>query len=1412
MVVAESYKTKLRSWKQIADGDSKGLEEFSDFLIRCEEAMKTMKSMAELDSTQILQTISAKLPSYTGVKWCRFAHDLQAKDQVVVGFKNFVKFVKQEAELANDPVFSPDALKKERKKNNPKEHKPFKPKQQIGATGQAFVTNATPSPEPNEATVKKTWHEQVTCLKCNGKHALIKCTDYVKLSADDRHGFVKSKGLRFRCLRSVHLSALCTTKLNCKECNGRHHTLLHGAKVKPKSRDNAPGTQSPSNSQSSSKQAVSTEEAQSNATTAAPSKSTTTCRIVPVILYHKDNPSKITKTYALLDDASDTTFVTTKIKHELKIQGFETNLNLTTMHGRQVIPVTRIDGLVVERLDRRAKVDLPKAYTKESIPTKKSQIPSPEIADKWPHLRKIKDKLAAIDDGLDIGLLIGCNCPKAIKPREVITGKTDEPYGVRTLLGWCIVGHTNPTEAMADNLESSCNRIVAEEISGEGGRIKFAINEKTKEPVNPSAILKMFELDFSERKDASKKSLSKNDRKFLEIAEQGIHRTEDGHYELPLPLKSEDIQFPANRGLALRRLSQLKARLESKNSQKYREDYVNFINGIIDNGYAEIVPEKEQENINVNYIPHHGLYHPKKQKFRGVFNCASVYKNYSLNMYLLQGPDLTNNLVGVLCRFRQEPVAFTCDIEGMFHQVRVNKEHRDLLRFLWWPAGDTSKKPQDYRMTVHLFGATSSPGCANYALKRTADDHESEFGSEAAQFVRQDFYVDDGLKSVATADEAVKLIKNVKQMCNSGGFNLHKFVLNNKEVIKSIPEHDRADGVKKLDLDLDSLPLERTLGIQWCVESDSFQFHIVLKDKPCTRRGILSTISSIFDPLGFVAPLLLQGKSILQELCCLELDWDDPIPEDAKAKWSKWRVELMQLQNISIPRCYKPKEFSRVVNAELHHFSDASVKGYGQCSYLRLEDEDQNIHCGFVMGKSRVAPLKPVTIPRLELTAAVCSVKISQHIHRELKYKINRDVYWTDSNVVLGYINNSSRRFHVFVSNRIQEIHDSTSPAQWRYIESEKNPADEASRGIKAQDLIDSRWIRGPDFLWEHQNKWPTNGKDDNNFALSEEDPEVKKSVVMATTALDVNYPELDERVARFSDWHKAKQAVAFCIKYIRKLKAQVDLEKDKERKGNVEDLEMAGRLIIRSAQERAFKEEMRILRKSKPDEQQTQLKMQSTIYKLDPFVDDNGILRVGGRLKHASLSDDVKHPTILPRGSHVSSLITKYYHERVSHQGKGITLSEIRSNGFWLIGGSSTVRSLISSCVKCRKLRAPVVKQKMCDLPADRLECHPPFTYCAVDYFGPFIIKEGRKELKRYGALFTCMSSRAIHLETASSLETDSFLNALRRFLSRRGPVRQLRSDQGTNFVGARRELKEALAEMDQSRVKQELLKQGCD
>ena len=219
-------------------------------------------------------------------------------------------------------------------------------------------------------------------------------------------------------------------------------------------------------------------------------------------------------------------------------------------------------------------------------------------------------------------------------------------------------------------------------------------------------------------------------------------------------------------------------------------------------------------------------------------------------------------------------------------------------------------------MTVHLFGATSSPSCGNFALKQTANDFEGEYGEQAANSIRNDFYVDDSLKSVPTTASAVELVKNVKAMCHQGGFNLHKFLSNSKEVIKSILESDRTEGVKEIDLDLDKLPLERTLGVQWCVESDSFEWNIVLQDKPCARRGILSTVSS---------PLMLQGKAILQELYGLNLEWDEPVPEEAKMKWERWRMELMKLQSIKIPRCYKPNHFGQVIRAELHYFSDASV-------------------------------------------------------------------------------------------------------------------------------------------------------------------------------------------------------------------------------------------------------------------------------------------------------------------------------------------------------------------------------------------------------------------------------------------------------------------------------------------------------
>lgn len=224
-------------------------------------------------------------------------------------------------------------------------------------------------------------------------------------------------------------------------------------------------------------------------------------------------------------------------------------------------------------------------------------------------------------------------------------------------------------------------------------------------------------------------------------------------------------------------------------------------------------------------------------------------------------------------------------------------------------------------------------------------------GSEPAEFLCRDFYVDDGLKSVSSVEEAVDLVKSIKEMWQRGGSNLHKFTSNSKEVIQEIPVQDRAKEIKSIDFERDTLSMERALGVQWCIGSDSFKFTITLKDRPCSRHGILSTVSSIIGPLGFVVPVLLEGKSVLQDLCRCNVGWDDPVPEEIQPRWQKWKSKLHELQNLSIPHCYKPADFGPVVKAELHHFSDASFKGYSQCSYLRMTDTTGKIHCSFVIGK-----------------------------------------------------------------------------------------------------------------------------------------------------------------------------------------------------------------------------------------------------------------------------------------------------------------------------------------------------------------------------------------------------------------------------------------------------------------------------
>ena len=579
-------------------------------------------------------------------------------------------------------------------------------------------------------------------------------------------------------------------------------------------------------------------------------------------------------------------------------------------------------------------------------------------------------------------------------------------------------------------------------------------------------------------------------------------------------------------------------------------------------------------------------------------------------------------------------------------------------------------------------------------------------------------------------EEAKELIKNTKSLCQRGGFRLHKFTSNNKEVMSPVPQEDRATDTKDRYLVNDVTAIERALGVHWCIESDTLQFRIIVQDKPLSRRGILSTVSSVFDPLGLVAPFILVGKRILQELCRDGVGWDDEVPDDLRPQWEKWRAELPVLESLRIARCYKPQKFVVVKNVELHHFSDACQNGYGQCSYLRLVDDKNRIHCSLAMGKSRVTPLKPVTIPRLELTAALVSSKISCVLRKELEYAPMKEIFWTDSKTVLGYINNDARRFHVFVGNRVQEIREQSSPNQWHYVETKSNPADIASRGAGAQELIDNPlWWNGPEFLWNPCNDWDSVN---DNPSIPPDDPEVKKVSPRATQIQDPKLPSVLERLTYFSSWYRAKKAIAVCLRLQQKFRktagqSQVKERNAKERnKGitgynpvDVKALQRAELQIIKMALSEAFREEIQLLRdvnvklqvadKDINKDKIKTMKKSSSLYKLDPFLDEDGVLRVGGRLGKSSVSYDVKYPAILPKKGHVTNLILCHYHQLVKHQGRGITQNEIRSSGYWIVGGSSVVSNHISKCVSCRKLRGSPQEQKMANLPEDRLEPAPP-------------------------------------------------------------------------------------------------------
>ena len=365
--------------------------------------------------------------------------------------------------------------------------------------------------------------------------------------------------------------------------------------------------------------------------------------------------------------------------------------------------------------------------------------------------------------------------------------------------------------------------------------------------------------------------------------------------------------------------------------------------------------------------------------------------------------------------------------------------------------------------------------------------------------------------------------------------------------LESVPPEDRGKQVKDLDLEED-LPSEKALGVRWQVEPDVIGFSVAEdKCRPCTRRGMLSTIGALYDPLGMAAPFVVYARVLLQELTARQYGWDDIAPDDIRTRWEQWLGGISLLSAIGIPRCVKPVGSETVQTCELHHFSDASSVAYGTVSYLRFVFDDGRVHCAFVFGKARVLPLKGrLTIPRAELTAATLAARVEATLRRALQIRIDESVFWTDSTTVLRYVRNESTRFHIFVTNRLEVIREVSTAAQWRYVDSGNNPADDASRGQVAEKFTaNSRWFEAPAFLWKEREEWPDLPA---GFDSSvEADPEVKNVVRCAVVAVDGD--PLCDLFAHYSSWYRLRRAVAWILRVKKKLKALSQSRKDMDKK-----------------------------------------------------------------------------------------------------------------------------------------------------------------------------------------------------------------------------------------------------------------------
>ena len=1366
---ATAYLEKLEKWPAIKSEDSEALKQLSIYLMTCSNNMESMTCLNQLNSPKEIMGVVQKLPFELRRKWRNKTLDIMERDSQVT-FADLVKFVRLQSKLHNQALFGNI---RESSKNYGTTRKTVLATRSFtneeldegseysrDSTVQNFASHGSNERQHlTESSANS--NPKGACLYCKkGNHILNNCFFYLKIDYDKKIEFLKKLGLCFACFEHGHNSRGCTRRLICNKCQRNHPTVLHQEQYSRNSPNEHGSAEVEGNhvlQLEENNRICSTKTDLHSVTGAGKSeRKKILCCIIPVKL-KVHGRKEMVLTYAALDTCSDACFMDSSLLPELGIKQRDTKLRINVVgENSSEINTTVVNNVELYHMNGKLKDIVPVVFSQSRWPFQKDDVPqSTDLNNEV--LQDIPFQF--IDAG--IGLIIGMNRPNLLRPIEVIGAENNSFYASRHSLGWALNGITRETTTKS----VSVNRIKVPDAADIEYKIKC-----------------MFDHDYKDS-NIVKKEPSENDLKWGCIMKDSIKLNPDNQYEIDLPLKG-DASLTNNRTQVLHIFHSLMRKLKA--NKILFDEYKDFMNMMIQNGFMEKVP-KEETAATVKaacgasswYISHHGVRHKQKKTIRIVFNCSLKYKDKSLNDCLYQGPDLTNNILGVILRFRQEPVAFMGDISKMFYRVKVSPKHRNFLRFFWLDPLD-GNKPAEFRLTVHVFGATSSPSVANFALQRTVEDNQ-EFSEEAKTAVKRNFYVDDLLCSVDTPENAAKLLTEVKDLVSKGGFHITNYVTSSLKLydMMNTDMHIR-ERVEFKPVLADSNNL--ALGLVWNARRDTLGFKINPEQKPFTRRGILSTIHSIYDPLGLSGPAVVPAKKIFQETCVSPLGWDTPLPLVIQERWQKWLADLPILQQYEVQRSCKP---SQTTNTEIHYFSDGSEEAYGSIAYARFVLQNGDIHCSPLLAKSRLTPVKNSahrTVPRIELNGAKLSILLHQILQEELDYIIDAHYFWTDSSTVLHYINSENKQFSRFVANRVRFIRSSTEKSQWKHVPGSLNPADCISRGTSIQQFMGNKtWKYGPDFLWKTEESWP-----EQSAWKNEDKPEntEKPKIICATKSSQENANPTEKLLNSCSSWYRLKRRVAWMIRfksYLMGKYVKVD---------NLSCTELANSelSILKHIQAVSFPETFKVLREGRC------LSRSNTLRKLSPFIDSDNLLKVRGRLQNSNLCYSSKHPIILPNNNdNVHKLITSV-HKLMGHSGRATVASKLREK-FWIIGLNTQIRKIQYNCVTCRKANAQPYNQQMSELPSDRVAGDSPaFTRTGCDFFGPFNVINGRKCEKRYGVIFSCLCSRAVHLEMAHSLNTDSFLNAFRRFIARRGNVQFVRSDNGTNLTSGHDELRSAI------------------